>query len=135
MNRSAVLLASGITLALVFSAAVLAQQGRPGHGPAGPRQAMADVDVADAQKHIRDTAQAIDADADGYVTIEEIQAHREQRRADRRAQRFNALDADGDGRVSIEEFEAPRLSALERADSDGDGVITRAERRAGRRGY
>jgi Ca2+-binding EF-hand superfamily protein len=67
----------------------------------------------------------IDADGDGRVTLEEIEAHR--------AARFATLDADGNGTVSRQEFmDHAAAMAGERAglvfdrfDVDGDGTLTR----------
>ncbi len=133
MNRR-IVLAAVTAVTLAGTSIAFAQQARPGFGAAGHRPLLEEIDVAAAQQRIRETAQAIDADADGFITTEEVAAHREQRRAERQAERYAALDSDGDGRVSVEEFQAPRLKAIENADLNGDGVITRGERRAARRG-
>lgn len=92
--------------------------GGPAHGP------MAMMDFA-----------TLDADGDGQITREEMQAPR--------AARLAALDADGDGRISLDELKADQLrNAEERAarraarmmalmDADGDGTLTAAELLAG----
>jgi Ca2+-binding EF-hand superfamily protein len=67
----------------------------------------------------------IDANGDGSVTAEEIDAYR--------AARFAALDADGNGTVSRQEFMdhaaaqvAERAGTMfDRLDADGDGTLTR----------
>jgi Ca2+-binding EF-hand superfamily protein len=67
----------------------------------------------------------MDANSDGSITIEDIEALR--------AQRFAALDADGNGSVSRQEFmdhAAGRAgdragTMFDRLDSDGDGVLSR----------
>jgi hypothetical protein len=64
----------------------------------------------------------IDANGDGSVTVEEVEAHR--------AARFAAIDADGNGNVSRQEFmDHASAQAGERAgtmfdrfDADGDGA-------------
>ncbi len=131
MNRTTIVFAVLAASVLVCSAAQ-AQQARPGAGQ-GLRQIPEEVNVEAAQQRIRENAEAIDADGDGFITQEEIQAHREQRRAERRAERFSALDVDGDGRISLEEFVGPQLMAVELADLNGDGIVTRAERQEARR--
>jgi hypothetical protein len=95
-----------------------ARMGMEGRGP------MAGLDFA-----------ALDADGDGKITKEEMQAPR--------AARLAALDADGDGKISLEELKADHLrQATERADqraqrmmaamdADGDGMLTAAELLAG----
>ncbi len=67
----------------------------------------------------------IDADGDGRVTVEEIEAYR--------AARFATFDADGNGTVSRQEFmdHAAAMAAeragtvFDRFDVDGDGTLTR----------
>ena len=68
-----------------------------------------------------------DADGDGRVTREEVEAFR--------SERFDEMDADGDGRVTLDEMrEAAAARAAERAeerfadiDDDGDGTISKDE--------
>ncbi len=69
--------------------------------------------------------EAFDADGDGKVTKEEVDAYR--------ANRFAEVDADGNGEVSLEEFKAEAVARAEeraaemfaRLDADGDGVLSR----------
>lgn len=73
----------------------------------------------------RPTFEALDADGNGAITAEEIQAQLDER--------FNEADADGDGSISREEFIArAQTGAAERAermfdrlDADGDGTLSR----------
>lgn len=80
----------------------------------------------------------LDADGNGAMSLEEMQAMG--------ARRFAAADTDGDGALSRDELlarGAARMEQridrlLEHADSDGDGVLTEAEMieaRDGRRGH
>ncbi|GAB5445257.1 EF-hand domain-containing protein [Gymnodinialimonas sp.] len=80
----------------------------------------------------------LDADGNGAVTLEEMQAAG--------ANRFAAADTDGDGALSRDELLAQGAERaerrvdrlLERADADGDGLLTQAEMeeaREGRRGH
>lgn len=107
------------------------------HGQELLKQADADADgvvtVAEMQAKILQRASGIDANKDGNISIEEMQAHREQMRAERRARRFAALDADKNGSVSVEEFAAAQSVRVERMDRNSDGVIDANDRR-GRRG-
>ncbi len=74
----------------------------------------------------------IDADADGKITQEEIDAFRKAR--------FDATDADGDGVLSPEEITAARearrvarfQSMVTELDKDGDGLLSAEELAAGR---
>jgi Ca2+-binding EF-hand superfamily protein len=70
----------------------------------------------------------IDADGSGTVTKAEIDAAKaaaEQRR-DARAADVWAQDADGDGQLTLAEFTAA-TPGFDRADRDGDGVLSGAE--------
>lgn len=93
---------------------------------------------ADRQGPPRMIFEQLDADGNGSVTLEEMQAAG--------ANRFAAADADGDGALSRDELLAQgqeRVESrvdrlLERADADGDGQLTQAEMeevREGRRGH
>lgn len=76
----------------------------------------------------------LDADGNGAVTLEELQAAGEAR--------FAQADTDGDGALSRDELlarGAERAEArvdrmLERADADGDGLLTQAELEEAREG-
>ena len=48
---------------------------------------------------------------------------------ERMVDRFQDLDADGDAAVTLEEYREPFDSLVERMDRDGDGVLSRADRR------
>lgn len=69
----------------------------------------------------------VDADGDGAVTQDEIDAFR--------TAKIGAADTSGDGALSIEEFEtlyreftrARMVDAFQSLDADGDGTITEAE--------
>ena len=77
-----------------------------------------------------------DANGDGMLSLEEMQAAAEERRA-KRVQRgaermLERADANGDGMLSLEEATAAREGGrfermFDRIDADGDGVITQAE--------
>lgn len=90
---------------------------------------------------------AIDADRDGQISPEEIRAFRRAGRGERRARGssrgaqagakfelyFARADSDGDGALSRAEAERglPRVAKkFERIDRDGDGRVTREEMRA-----
>ena len=126
-------MALGLFLAGVMAGSVPASPGdRTGHGA---RIDFEQID-ADGDGHItRDEMQAhrtamlaaADADGDGKLSLAEVQARvGESARAERMMRRF---DADGDGLLSSDELpgEARALQRFERIDADGDGVVSRAE--------
>ena len=73
------------------------------------------------------TFQELDANGDGQITKEEMEAHR--------AQKFTTADADGDGKLSLEEMQASaqknandRVSKMfEKFDADKDGFLSKDE--------
>lgn len=113
--------------------------------------------AANDQKHgPRINFEEVDANADGLLSTEELQAHREARFAatdtdgsgslsrdeiearmlatqdDRRARfldrMFERRDANADGQLTLDEMASGRTGKMfERADTDGDGQISRAE--------
>lgn len=120
MKRTMIIGAAALAVSVAGAGAILAQ----GTGERVMRGGGAMLDFA-----------AIDADGDGRVTAEELQALG--------AARFAALDADGDGQVSRQEFmDHQGAQAAERAgrmfdrlDADADGVLGRDAIEARRGGF
>ncbi|MDO9637847.1 MAG: calcium-binding protein [Pseudotabrizicola sp.] len=117
--------ASLVVLAVALTAgAAMADRSERMGGPmgpmGGPMGGMGQMDFA-----------AMDADGDGKVTQEEINAFR--------AAQVAAIDTDGDGLLSAEEIAAMHIRAatiranehaarmIERQDTDGDGKLSAAE--------
>ncbi len=79
-----------------------------------------------------------DANGDNQVSADEFaafaDAERERRQEQREARRFAKMDANSDGVISAEEHashaDARMERMFERVDTDGDGIITEAEREA-----
>lgn len=82
----------------------------------------------------------MDTNADGVITVQEMETARtaarnrmaEQRASnaspeERRAQAWASLDTDGDGFVSRDEFVAQEPVMLTLGDTNGDGQLTRQE--------
>jgi hypothetical protein len=102
-------LTAGLLLAIAAAPIVAQEMG----GPGGP------------DEDSRPMFEQFDADGDGSVTMEEVEAQR--------GARFAETDTNGDGAVSLEEFTAraaaratERATAMfERLDADGDGSLSR----------
>ncbi|WP_306153084.1 EF-hand domain-containing protein [Roseovarius sp. MMSF_3281] len=77
--------------------------------------------------HKRPSFEEVDANGDGKVSRDEMQA--------RAAARFNDADSDGDGAISRDEMIARAMARVEkrvdrmmsRLDADDDGMVTEAE--------
>lgn len=159
MNK---LLLGGVAVATIAAAGVAFAQVAPQAAPPAPRaKAMKVQTRADIQARVARQFARLDTNRDGIVTKAEADAlqaqravkiqEREQKRAERRAQRdpakiFARLDANNDGRITQAEAEAARTARAKgkgrepakahavafgglfnRADANKDGVITRAE--------
>lgn len=102
---------AAIALAAVSGMAI-AQTAAPHRAPDGARAQMAERSVTQAEFVEGRLARLIAADAnrDGVVTPEEMQAARQAHRTERLNQRFTRLDANGDGAISRAEFDAAHAS-------------------------
>ena len=96
-----------VTFAALAGGVMAQQANRPARAQAEMTQA-AFVDARVAR------LTAADANNDGTVTVEERQATRQAKRAERSDSRFDRMDANGDGSISRAEFDAPRQARAER---------------------
>lgn len=99
---------AGVALAATFAASAFAAP--PADGPPGPPRTRAELQAKIAE-HFRQA----DTNGDGVITAAERDAAREamkakwqERRAERKEQRFAELDTDRNGSLSKAEFLAPR---------------------------
>ena len=150
------LIGAAVVAAIVAGGAAFAQTTQPAkadmkapHANAAKATSRADVDARVAAAFAK-----LDANHDGFVTLEEISARadRREQRAEQRAARFDPakifdrMDANRDGNITSAEAEAARGQRAEakggkpgranaaavggffaRADANKDGVVTRAE--------
>ncbi len=70
----------------------------------------------------------MDANSDGVVAREEMQAQRQARMAERRSQMFERMDANSDGSVTRAEYDAAHAQRMEQRAERGEA----GERRGGR---
>ena len=70
----------------------------------------------------------MDANGDGVVAREEMQAQRQARMAERRSQMFERMDADSDGSITRAEYDAAHAQRMEQRAERGEA----GERRGGR---
>lgn len=146
-RKTTLTMASVIALALA-AGAVQAQDAAPAPGPAGPMAHFSKLDTDNDGKITRaefdaprlERIKAMDPDADGVITLEEMKKQAVDaavKRAEAMAERkFKALDLDGDGKVSAAEAlvakpqgrgKGPRGDIFSMLDADKDGVLTTEE--------
>ena len=70
----------------------------------------------------------MDANSDGVVAREEMQARRQARMAERRSQMFERMDVDSDGSITRAEYDAAHAQRMEQRAERGEA----GERRGGR---
>ena len=70
----------------------------------------------------------MDANSDGVVAREEMQAQRQARMAERRSRMFERMDADSDGSITRAEYDAAHAQRMEQRAERGEA----GERRGGR---
>lgn len=142
MSNSTRWIAGTLVLAVLGMGAVHAGDGGRGcpggHGGGAMamlKQADANADgvttVAEARAKLLERSTAMDANKDGAISVDEMEAFRQARRAERRNAHFATMDADKNGAVSVEEFTAAHAERLARMDSNKDGVLDNNDREHG----
>lgn len=115
----------------------------PGHEGRGERLKAADTNgdgmisrsEAAALPRLAPHFEQIDANRDGQLTMDELRAFHQQNHAHRKGGMKRA-DTDGDGRISKAEAQAnaPRLfERFDQVDANRDGFVTREEMKAARK--
>ena len=90
---------------------------------------------AAALPHLAKHFDAIDANHDGQVTVDELHAFMQAKRGQFAQKGFAMLDTNGDGKVSRDEFLAQAAARFDRMDANKDGVLTPDELKAGHHGH
>lgn len=75
-----------------------------------------------------------DTDKDGKLSLSEFEALWLDVKRRRMVRGFQYIDEDGDALITVEEFLKPYANAVESRDRDGDGTISRDDRRKRMRG-
>ncbi len=70
-----------------------------------------------------------DTDGNGSLTMQEFEALWLEAKRRQMVRSFQHLDEDGNGAVTLEEYTEPMASIVERMDRNGDGVLSRKDRR------
>lgn len=131
------LIVGGLTaLTLVAGGAALAQQAPqdPPRAARGDKDGDGRISKAEFVDGRVGRLSALDANRDGTVTPEEMQAGREARRAQGADRAFARMDADGNGAITRAEFDASRAERGERRAERGERRGGRGMHRGGRRG-
>lgn len=98
---------------------------RPGGDPAKfierfDKNGDGKLETSELPDKLRERMADVDADKDGFITVEELRAAH-QKRAE---QGFARMDKNGDGALSADEVDERRWEFIKVADADGDGKVT-----------
>lgn len=73
---------------------------------------------------------SVDTDGNGSVSLEEFQAAEERRKQMRLQRKFERADKNGDGVLTSDELDSRRDGHFDKIDKNGDGEISAKERKA-----
>lgn len=108
-----------------------------GHGMRAGRYMMerydANKDGKLTQDEINSNREAwlkeFDANNDGKLSLDEFKQLYLKARAERIVREFQQFDRDGDAGVTLEEYQRPLADIVERMDRNGDGALSKDDRR------
>lgn len=115
-------------LAAALIAATGSAYAHPGQRDGGP------VTRDDALQQAEDRFAKMDENADGFVTLDEMEGKLRGRRARHAERMFDSLDVNEDDYISLDEMLEHAGERFDSVDTDGDGVISEDEREAARDG-
>ncbi len=136
--RIKVLIAGSAVAAFAIAAvASFAHAGRGGHHGMGMHGM---VERYDANKDGKLTQEEIDqnrsqwhgefdADKSGALSLAEFEALWLKARRDQLVREYQEFDRDGDGKVTLEEYQMPMAMLVRDRDVNGDGMLSREDRR------
>lgn len=102
MKKKSLLIAGAALLAMGVPALAAMKAGPGGPGPKA--MAMHDVTRAQVEAQVKEYFAKIDANKDGAITMDEVKAYQDARRAERLDAMFKQMDKNGDGMISRDEF-------------------------------
>ncbi len=111
-----------------------------GRGHGGGHYAMMMMERYDANKDGKLTQDEInsnrdawlkefDANNDGKLSLDEFKQLYLKARAERIVREFQQFDRDGDAQLTLDEYQRPLADIVERMDRNGDGAISKDDRR------
>lgn len=120
--KKAVLIAGAAAIAVAIPAIAAEVAGGPGHHMGHHMMMKADMTRAQVEAMVKEKFAAADTNKDGAVTMEEINAARMARHAQRMDERFKAMDANSDGSISRAEFDAAHERMMGQMGQMGPGM-------------
>ncbi|MGD9812083.1 MAG: EF-hand domain-containing protein [Sphingobium sp.] len=99
--KKSLLIAGAAVLAIAVPAIAAHHEG---DADGSPKMMMQDMTRADVEAKVKDHFAKVDANKDGAITMEEMDAYREAKQTNRMDAHFARMDANGDGSISREEF-------------------------------
>lgn len=115
--KKSVLIAGAAMLAIAAPMAIYAADANM----SGPMHDMMTKDMkrADVEAMVKQHFAEIDANHDGGITMEEVNARKDSARGERREHMFDRMDANGDGSISRDEFDSAHKAIADRIPMHG----------------
>lgn len=118
-------LVAAIVANLVLSSG--AAMARGPHVEAMDLNADGTISEAEVTQAVAKESQAIDSNGDGLISLDELDAMHERRKARHIQHRLERADSNADGSVDVDEFSAQMAARLMQRDRDGDGQLSADE--------